>query len=136
MVYAHLYKESSMVCITIVLEMKYGKKIDVLKSQTLVPRYYLGIFRRNSDGYFTIRRNFLGIFSFYRANISRKLKLEFRRNSDGKCPSDPRFYNHEPLLLPHFSLLPLRDSSLFFRRFPPEIRRYLRRSPPFLTQIM
>ncbi|CAN6846555.1 unnamed protein product, partial [Brassica oleracea] len=46
------------------------------------------------------------------------------------------FYNHEPLLLPHFSLLPLRDSSLSLRRFPPEIRRYLRRSPSSLTQIM
>ena len=96
----------------------YKKTFEILKPQTLVPRY------------------FLEIFSFYRTNISRKLKLEFRRNSDGYYPSDPRFYNHEPLLLPHFSLLPLRDSSLFFRRFPPEIRRYLRRSPPFLTQIM
>ncbi|KAG5407415.1 hypothetical protein IGI04_013534 [Brassica rapa subsp. trilocularis] len=45
------------------------------------------IFRRNSDGYLSGRRNFLGIFSFNRANkppnISRKLKLkilkEFRR---------------------------------------------------------
>ncbi|CAN6822593.1 unnamed protein product, partial [Brassica oleracea var. botrytis] len=36
---------------------------------------------------------------------------EFRRNSNGYYPSDPRFYNHEPLLLPHFSLLPLHDSS-------------------------
>ena len=73
------------------------KKIDVLKPQTLVPR------------------NFLGIFSFNQANqprnISRKLKLEFRGNSDGNYPSDPRFYNHEPLLLPHFSLFFLCASS-------------------------
>ncbi|CAN7029282.1 unnamed protein product, partial [Brassica oleracea var. botrytis] len=41
---------------------------------------FLGIFRRNSDGYLCFRRNFLGIFSFNRANISRKLKLGFRRN--------------------------------------------------------
>ncbi|CAN6859494.1 unnamed protein product, partial [Brassica oleracea] len=46
------------------------------------------IFRRNSDGYLSIRRNFLGIFSFNRANLSRKLKLEFRGNSDGNYPSD------------------------------------------------
>ena len=93
--------------------MKYGKKIDVLKPQTLVPRYFLGIYRRNSDGYLSIRRNFLGIFSFNRANISRKLKSEFRGNSYGNYSSDPRFYNHEPLLLP-LRLLSLLSGDLPF----------------------
>uniref|UniRef100_A0A0D3E8L2 Uncharacterized protein n=2 Tax=Brassica oleracea TaxID=3712 RepID=A0A0D3E8L2_BRAOL len=41
------------------------------------------IFRGNSDGYLSGRRNFLGIFSFNRANkppnISRKLKLKILR---------------------------------------------------------
>ena len=116
------------------------KKIDVLKPQTLVPRYFLGIFRRNSDRYLSVRRNFLGIFSFNQANqprnISRKLKLKNRGNSDGNYPSDPRFYNHEPLLLPHFSLLPLRLLSLLSGDLPLLSRRYLRRILSKPTQIM
>ncbi|CAN6811101.1 unnamed protein product, partial [Brassica oleracea] len=35
-------------------------------------------------------------------------KLKYQENSDGNYLSDPRFYNEETLLLPHFSLLPLR----------------------------
>ena len=101
--------------------MKYGKKIDVLKPQTLVPRYFLGIFRGNSeeqyklieihaqdifflelmkifrgnsDGYLSGRRNFLGIFSFNRANkppnISRKLKLKILREFRRKISVRPK----------------------------------------------
>uniref|UniRef100_A0A0D3CTM1 Uncharacterized protein n=1 Tax=Brassica oleracea var. oleracea TaxID=109376 RepID=A0A0D3CTM1_BRAOL len=43
---------------------------------------------------------------------------EFRGNSDGNYPLDPRFYNHKPLLLPHFSLLPLQLLSLLSGDLP------------------
>ncbi|WZZ58913.1 hypothetical protein YC2023_059020 [Brassica napus] len=45
--------------------MKYGKKIDVLKPQTLVPRNFLGIFRRNTEE----DKGFLGIPSEYSEEI-------------------------------------------------------------------
>ena len=44
------------------------KKIDVLKPQTLVPRNFLGIFRRNSEE----EKGFLGIPSEYSEEIPRK----------------------------------------------------------------
>ena len=42
-----------------------AKKIDVLKPQTLVPRYFLGIFRRNSEE----DKGFLGIPSEYSEEV-------------------------------------------------------------------
>ncbi|KAG5411781.1 hypothetical protein IGI04_008100 [Brassica rapa subsp. trilocularis] len=98
-----------------------AKKIDVLKPQTCVPRNFLGIFRGNSEEpykfieihahdilfprineniprkfrrIFFFRRNFLGIFSFNRANkppnISRKLKLKILRKFRRKISCIPR----------------------------------------------
>ena len=48
--------------------MKYGKKIDVLEPQTLVPRNSLGLYRRNSEE----DKGFLGIPSEYSEEILRK----------------------------------------------------------------
>ncbi|WZZ69883.1 hypothetical protein YC2023_081253 [Brassica napus] len=52
------------------------------------------IFRGNSDGYLSGRRNFLGIFSFNRANkppnISRKLKLKILREFRRKISVRPK----------------------------------------------
>ncbi|CAN6900066.1 unnamed protein product [Brassica oleracea] len=65
--------------------MKYGKKIDVLKHQTLVPRYFLGIFRGNSEEQYKLIEIHAQDILFPRINenISQKLKLkilrEFRR---------------------------------------------------------
>ena len=48
--------------------MKHGKKIDVLKPKTLVPRNILGIYRQNSEE----DKDFLGISSEYSEEIPRK----------------------------------------------------------------
>ena len=48
--------------------MKNPKKIDVLKPQTRVPRYFLGIFRGNSEE----DKGFLGIPSENSVEILRK----------------------------------------------------------------
>ncbi|KAG5410311.1 hypothetical protein IGI04_006630, partial [Brassica rapa subsp. trilocularis] len=82
-------------CLRLIMKeyLQFGKKFDVLKPQTCVPRNFLGIFRGNSEEQYKLIEIhahdilFLGIFSFNRANkppnISRKLKLkilrEFRR---------------------------------------------------------
>ncbi|KAG5397889.1 hypothetical protein IGI04_019703 [Brassica rapa subsp. trilocularis] len=94
-------------------------------------RKSLGIFRGNSDGYLSGRRNFLGIFSFNRANkppnISRKLKLKilrkFRRKISEVYPSE---YSDD-IFLGIFrglsdELVVLGISSEFRRKFPRDFR--------------
>ncbi|KAG5385299.1 hypothetical protein IGI04_036769 [Brassica rapa subsp. trilocularis] len=89
------------------------------------------IFRGNSDGYLSGRRNFLGIFSFNRANklpnISQKLKLkilrEFRRKISEVYPSG---YSDD-IFLGIFrglsdELVVLGISSEFRRKFPRDFR--------------
>uniref|UniRef100_A0A0D3DK07 Uncharacterized protein n=1 Tax=Brassica oleracea var. oleracea TaxID=109376 RepID=A0A0D3DK07_BRAOL len=81
-------------------------------------------------------REFSGWMLTYPRNISRKSELKNRGNSDGNYPSDPRFYNAETLLLPHFSLLPLRLLSLLSGDLPLLSLLPLRRILSKPTQIM
>ncbi|KAF3496044.1 hypothetical protein DY000_02051939 [Brassica cretica] len=91
--------------------MKYGKKINVLKPQTLFPRSFLGIFRRNSEE----DKGFLGIPSEYSEEL-RVLHRKRRRSSTtydaGVCSAsgDDVYYGHihEILEIKYLGMVGLR----------------------------
>ena len=90
--------------------MKYGKKIDVLKPQTLFPRNFLGNYRGYSEETW-----FLGIFSFNRVNQAAKYFAKIELMISEENPTE--IFNHSEEIptdifrrTPHF----IRSNQIFF----------------------